>query len=192
VKRTSSFEIAACAALAFAVVACRRSAPPPEPAPALGPDEDPPTLAGAVEKARQWAGSDVNATTARSLVLVGWANRHLTWSDVNVANNETSYAQIAKDAGSQIGKRMCVSGKVARLNLVRTDQAQSSAGVLLSDAGEPFAFMAAHNMGSVTEMQAARLCGIVTGWNAAESDIGPARAAVMVGMFEVDRDNVRD
>jgi hypothetical protein len=106
---------------------------------------------------------------------------------VDVAQNETSYAQIEQGPDAQIGKRMCVSGKVARLNLVRTDQANSSTGVLIDAAGQPFAFMAAHNMGSVTELQAARLCGVVTGWNAAESDIGPARAAVLVGMFEADR-----
>jgi hypothetical protein len=169
------------------VVAFRgEAAPPALPAPpAL--DEDPATLAGAIAKIRQWTGSDVDATTARSLVLVGWANRHLGWNDVEVKANETTPALVEKATDAQLGKRMCVSGKVGRLNMVRTDQATDSTGFLTTSEGTPFGFMAARNSGSVEEGHVARLCGVVTGWNATQSELGPARAAVLVGMFESDR-----
>jgi hypothetical protein len=165
-------------------------APAAEPAPSA--DDDPPTLAGAISKARQWPGRDPDATTARSLVLLGWANRHLAWSDVEVHPDETSFDLVEKGVDAQMGKRMCVSGKVVRLNLVRTDSQGSGAGVLVTGDGRSFAFRAARNLGSVEEGGSARLCGVVTGWNQAESDLGPPRAVVLVGMFEADRELARD
>jgi hypothetical protein len=176
-----------CAVLALVYVVAFRgeaAAPALPAAPAL--DEDPPTLAGAIAKSRQWAGNDVDATTARSLVLVGWANRHLSWQDVDVKANETTAALVEKATDAEIGKRMCVAGKVGRVNMVRTDQATDSSGFLVTDDGQPFAFMAARNAGSAEERKTARLCGVVTGWNATESALGPPRAPVLVGMFEAD------
>jgi hypothetical protein len=177
-----------CGVLALVYVVAFRgeaAAPALPQAPAL--DEDPPTLVGAIAKARQWTGNDVDATTARSLVLVGWSNRHLGWNDVEVKANETTAALVEKATDAQIGKRMCVSGKVGRVNMVRTDQATDSTGFLVTSEGTPFAFMAARNSGSVEEQHEARLCGVVTGWNPTESALGPARAPVLVGLFEADR-----
>jgi len=154
----------------------------------VSPDEDPPTLAGAVLKAGAHAGHDVEATSSRSLVLAGWANRHLQWKDVDVKSDETSVELVKRDVDGQLGKRMCVTGKVTSMNLTRTDSARFASGVLVTASGAPFAYMAARATGSnVQEGQQARLCGVVTGQNPTDSDLGPAGAVVLVGMFEADR-----
>jgi len=174
------------AALVYAYAAWKDE-PPASPA-NIAADEDPPTLAGAVRKAAEHAGNDVEATSSRSLVLAGWANRHLQWKDVDVKSDETSVELVKRNVDGQLGKRMCVAGKVTSLNLSRTDSARFASGVLVAASGAPFAYMAARATGSnVQEGQQARLCGVVTGQNPIASDLGPPGAVVLVGMFEADR-----
>jgi len=176
------------AALVYAFTAWKDEPPGANPA-SVSPDEDPPTLAGAVRKAAEHTRHDVEATSSRSLVLAGWANRHLEWKDVEVKSDETSVELVKRDVDGQLGKRMCVTGKIVSLNLVRTDSARSASGVLVTASGAPFAYTAARATGSnVQQNQQARLCGVVTGLNPSESDLGPPGAVVLVGMFEADRE----
>lgn len=166
---------------------------PPDPGVTVsGPESDPPTLAAAIEKAKEITGHDESETTSRALVLLGWATRHLNWPQAEIATNQTSYEAVEKNVAAETGKRLCVSGKVTVIHLVKTDSARSAAGVLTTLEGKNYSFMAARSVGTVQEGHAARLCGVVTGWNKEASDLGPPRAPVIVGMFEADKENMVD
>jgi hypothetical protein len=179
----------------YLVATLARSAP--EPAQASGnddgaatpvPDDDPTTLAAEIARARPAMVDEHGTISAGTLMMIGWANRHLHLDAVEVSANETSYAQASKDPSAARGKRMCVSGKLVDLSPVRTDAYMYSRGVLAAAgaAEQRFAFSAVGSAGSLVPGSDARLCGVVTGWIDGEDETrGPAHSVILVGVFDL-------
>jgi hypothetical protein len=217
--RIAMVTAAALGALLVGSLGCRKGTPPataapPTPAPLPGPtqgpgepaptapaadgpaaspdDEDPPTLATAIAKARPLMTGDAAGTTAGTLVLIGWSNRHLRWQDVAVDHDETSAALLKKDPDAQKGKRICVSGKIAAMNPVRTDSALYWNGLLAAPRDRAFAFSAVGTAGTLAAGSDARVCGVVTGHGNVTTPAGrPAPAIVLVGMFDLPENHAR-
>jgi hypothetical protein len=182
---------------AYLIATLARSGPEPAQASTSTPseveqasnnDEDPPTLAAAIARARPAMVDQQGTASAGTLMLTGWANRHLRLEAVEVSPNETSYAQVRQDPGAARGKRMCVAGKLTDLSPVRTDAYMYSRGVLSasSAAEQRFAFSAVGSAGALAPGSDARLCGVVTGWIADDDEArGPAHAVILVGVFDL-------
>ena len=150
-----------------------------------GNNDDAPTLAGAIAAARPLMTDESDTVGAGTLVLLGWSFRHLKWHDVAVKHDETSYDQVQDNVDAQRGKRMCVSGKIQVFNRVRTESASHVAGVLDAPGGHRFIFRVVGDTGELDVGTSARICGVVTGRNPVANAEGPARAVILVGMFDL-------
>lgn len=56
-----------------------------------------------------------------TLLFLAWAARSMVWSDVGVAQDESSYALVMKDADEERGKRMCVPGNLIQISVEKAD-----------------------------------------------------------------------
>lgn len=122
-----------------------------------------------------------------SLLFTVWAAKHMHWSDVSVAKDETSYALVRKDSESERGKRMCTSGQLVQIEVERLPTGgKVSTGLLDSNAGNLYHFITAGSSGQLVEQSYARVCGVVTGSYDYENSAGGTGHAVgLIGMFDL-------
>ena len=123
-------------------------------------------------------------TSPGALLLGLWAARHLRWSDVAIAKNETTFALIHKDSDSARGKRLCFNSQVIQIGKEKADEASVFTGLLLSGGAQIASFIAAGSTGDLVENSYARFCGVVIGtYDYSNSGGGTGHAISVVGMF---------
>ena len=158
-------------------------APPPTPAPApVAPPVEPPpardltTAIARIKPLLVGADPDVGARE-----LAKFLAAHPNWTEVVVAKNETSLGAIVKDPHAEAGKRLCVSGTLARLDALGLDGA--SVRLVPHDGGPVLEAYAVGGTGKLAVKGPARLCGVATG----KVVIAGKPAAFAVGMLDIPR-----
>lgn len=118
--------------------------------------------------------------------FAGWANGHLEFSDVSVARDETSFASARKEIARARGKRLCIDGKVDRMEVIGEDDSRMNNGLLLGSQGAVFNFLAVRSAGALAPGSEARICGVVTGLRDFHDAGGKViRSVFLVGMFDL-------
>lgn len=127
-------------------------------------------------------GEDSRAAIALAL----WSAVHLTWIDVAVREDETSYALVQKDPEAARGKRVCLPGTIIEIHTDRSAGAPIFEGLIQSSADNLFRFLTVGSSGSIVGGSWARLCGVVTGrYDYPNSAGGVGHAVEIVGMFDL-------
>lgn len=191
---TVALTLASCSEQKAEAVATDRAEPAV--APALAPQAAPPepspiekllattTLAEAIEHVRPMMTDTFDDTSPGAALLALWSAKHLRWNDVAVEKNETSFARIRKDSGSNRGKRMCTRGRIVQIQ--KDASADLYAGLLLVGYTDIVRFIAAGDTGELVERSSARLCGVVIGtYDYSNSGGGTGHAVSLVGMFDL-------
>lgn len=121
------------------------------------------------------------------VLFARWASAHLAWTDVYVANDETSFGKIRKDSEEEIGKRMCISGSIIQIEVVKLDVGKKvSVGLLMSNGGNIYHFVNALSSGEIVQNKYARTCGFVVGaYSYANSGGGTSHGVDLVGIFDL-------
>jgi hypothetical protein len=163
--------------------------PQPEPPPTLTPLQLI-EMAGSFRSAFSIAKPFMDYTPDKqsdgTYLLQIWAAKHMTWSDIGVPKDETSFALIQKDVDEELGKRMCAAGWIIEIDTERTDYGKVFHGLLHSWASNIYAFEAVGSSGSLVEHSNARFCGVVTGrHDYSNSSGGVSHAITLVGMFDL-------
>jgi len=127
-----------------------------------------------------------NEWSPGGLALTVWAAKHLSWKDVAVAKNETSFALVRKDSDEERGKRICTSGLLIQIERQQLGEVKAYSGLLLNDYNSIFSFHVVGSTGDLVEQRRARLCGVVVGaYNYGNSGGGTGHAVAVVGMFDL-------
>jgi hypothetical protein len=137
--------------------------------------------------------SDSNDDDSRGTALFAlWAARRMRWNDVSVDADETTFGLVQRDSQEQIGKRMCSSGQIVEIHADSiTTGGKLAHGLLMSDAGHLYRFMAAGSCGDVVTGSYARHCGVVTGnYDYSNSGGGTGHAVAVVGMFDLPQNKI--
>lgn len=115
-----------------------------------------------------------------------WAMKHMRLSDVRVTSSETSYSKVRKDPDAARGKRMCITGMVVQIQLVKTDFGRIFIGLLMSDSMDLYRFLAVRSTGDLVGKSRGRICGVVTGtYDYHNSGGGTGHAVSLVGVFDL-------
>jgi hypothetical protein len=111
----------------------------------------------------------------------------MRWVDVGVQKDETSPALVRKDPDEARAKRMCTSGQLVQIAVVKLDNgAKLSEGLLESNAGNLYHYLGAGSSGELVEQSYARFCGVVIGtYDYSNSAGGTGHAVEIVGMFDL-------
>jgi hypothetical protein len=135
-----------------------------------------PTMADAVEK-----------DSGGAVLFAAWASKHMQWSDVGVATDETTFALTQKDSDETRGKRLCTTGSVVEIHVDKIEGlGKLSEGLLSNYGGHLFRFLAAGSTGTLVEQSQARFCGAVIGnYEYSNSAGGTGHAVSLVGMFDL-------
>ena len=148
---------------------------------------DPMAWPDAFDVAKPFMGDSVEQVSPGAAIYGLWAARRMRWADVNVANDETTFALVQKDSSEQMGKRMCSAGIVVEMHAEKPESGgHLTNGILLSDAGHLYRYIAAGSSAGIAPESHANLCGVVTGNHEyANSAGGTGHAVMIVGMFEL-------
>lgn len=144
------------------------------------------TLTGAIEYARPLMSDTVDEASPGALLLALWSARKLTWPELAVSKNETSFARVRKDSDAERGKRMCVKGRIIQITKDATAGETMFIGLMLLGYTEIARFYAVGDTGDLVDNSRARFCGVVTGtYDYANSAGGTGHAVSLVGMFDL-------
>lgn len=117
------------------------------------------------------------------LALLGiyLSKNHVTWSQVSVKQNETSFGKAFKNIDKEIGKRLCVSGTIVQIN----EGSLINEG-LLSSNGNLYHFGNFGDSGDLESMSYARMCGFVVGlFDYKNSGGGTGHAVELIGVWDL-------
>jgi hypothetical protein len=155
--------------------------PPPEPPPTFMELD----LAGALADLKPEIVDSVDNYSDGQLKLTLWATKKLSWDDVDVAKNETSAARIKKDSEPEIGKRMCLKGRIVQIWKEDANGEKVFRG-LIRQGYKPTSFIAVGSTGDLVEKSRARFCGLVAG-NYAFQNVGggQTQTVLLIGMFDL-------
>ncbi len=142
---------------------------------------------GAVAYAKPLMDDTEDRDSDGAVLLALWASKHMTWTDVAVKKDETSFALVRKDSDEARGKRLCTSGQIVQIEVQKVPGAgKVSEGLLMSNAGNIYNFIAVGSSGDLVQQSYARFCGVVTGnYDYANSGGGQGHAVEAVGMFDL-------
>ena len=171
------------------------SAPAPKAAPTARPIEkvvEASTLSNAIERAKPYMGEKFDSVDEGTVFLSAWAAKSMTWNDVAVATNETSFALVQKDPDEERGKRVCVPGKIIQIEVAKTEFGKFQEGLLMSDTSNIYKFVGVGSSGTLVEKDRARFCGVVTGkYDYSNSAGGTGHAIKLVGMFDLPQNKAK-
>lgn len=171
-----------------ASAAAVRPVAPPEPPPETPIQHiDKLAFAQAVDFAKGDMSDTVDTDSPGAAILAIWASKHMKWTDVAVASDETTFALVLKDADEARTKRICMSGQIVQIEVEKLDNsAKLNEGLLLSNGGNIYRFIAAGSSGTLVAQSYGRFCGLVTGkYDYSNSVGGTGHAVAMVGMFDL-------
>lgn len=157
--------------------------PPPSPLEVL---QSKTTLAEAIEEVRsQMADTDGEVSPGAALLAL-WSAKHLKWTDVAVAKNETSFKLVRKDSDLARGKRLCVRGQLVQIEKEKVGSDPLFTGLMLSGSYDIYSFIAVRSTGELVSNSHARFCGVVIGkYEYSNSAGGRGHAISVVGMFDL-------
>jgi hypothetical protein len=136
-------------------------------------------LAAAIEIARPHFTDDRSAPTRGAKLLVRYAAARLAWKDVAITKNETSLELVEKDPPKATGKRLCVSGTLARIEKTTVDGTDAYSARMTTKTGDALELYAVGDTGALVKRKPARFCGVVTG----RLDVEGVPATFAVGML---------
>ncbi|MGZ6092450.1 MAG: hypothetical protein ACXWUG_10545 [Polyangiales bacterium] len=137
----------------------------------------------------------IDSTTNKGAILFSrWASTHLSWKDVFVDKDETTFGKIRKDSEEELGKRMCVSGMIVQIEVLKLDTGKKVAvGLLMSNGQNIYHFANAGSSGEIVQKKYARMCGFVMGnYSYANSGGGTSHGVDLVGMFDLPENKPKD
>jgi hypothetical protein len=137
-------------------------------------------LAAAIAIARPRLTDSRDAPSAGAIELTRYAAAKLRWQDVAVAKDETSTALVEKDPPAAIGKRLCASGTLARIEKADVGGAAIYAARLVTKDGDAIEIHAVGSTGALVKRKPARFCGVVVG----RLDLTKP-ATLAIGMFDL-------
>jgi hypothetical protein len=158
------------------------STPEPKPA-APATIFDQPTLAKAVDFARAELTDTRDAPSQGAKLLAKYIAVKSKWAELAVAKNETSLEVVEKNPMAQLGKRVCVSGALAKLEAQNLDGLELHVGRINIANGDGIEMYAVGKTGTLARRKPAKFCGVVTG----RYDGGGAPATFAVGMFDTNK-----
>ncbi len=143
-----------------------------------------------VEKAFAFAKGDmrdtVNEISGGTAMFSMWAAKYLFWRDVHRSKNETSIGKIKKDSSTEIGKRMCLRGKIISIARDKSVADPLFTGLVMTRKRDVVNFVAVGDTGELVEDSRARFCGIVTGnYSYSNAGGGTTHSVNLVGMFDL-------
>lgn len=136
-------------------------------------------LAAAIDFARPQFTDDRGAPNRGAKLLVRYAAAKLAWKDLAIAKNETSLELVEKDPPKAMGKRLCVSGTLARIEKTTVDGTDAFAARLTTKTGDALELFAVGDTGNLVKRKPAKFCGVVTG----RLDVEGTPATFAVGML---------
>jgi hypothetical protein len=141
----------------------------------------------AFDALRPQMGDTANDDSKGADLFALWAARRMTWSDVYVAQDETTFAAVQKDSDDQLGKRMCSAGSIIEIHAMKPASGGHVAiGIFLSDAQHLYRFLVGGSSGNLGQNSYSTLCGFVTGnYDYSNSGGGTGHAVSIVGMFDL-------
>jgi hypothetical protein len=153
-------------------------------------------FAGALAYARPQMEDTMNKASEGGWLLAGWAIKHMKWEDVSVQKDETSFALVRKDSDEARTKRLCISGQIIEISIRRmlfqapgdamAPGGRLSEGLLMTNAGNIYQYLAAGSSGELVAKSPARFCGVVIGkYDYSNSSGGAGHAVALVGMFDL-------
>lgn len=169
------------------------SQPKPAPNPKRKPKEpdlgdkllattDPAKAAGLVREA---LGDSHNDYPAGVPLLALWAGFQLDWSELQKVP-KTSVVLVAKDSESEVGKRICVRGRILEIAAERLDGTKVFVGGLSMPGFDILRFIAVRSSGKLVKRSPARFCGIVTGrYSYSNVSGGMTKSLMAVGLFDL-------
>jgi hypothetical protein len=164
-----------------------RSQSKPEPPAIEPPPQRELAFAEVLAAARPAMGDSEGSVSAGAAAFALWLDTHAfaSWADVTPSKDETSYAKIKKDSRAEIGKRMCVRGRVLQISRVASSVTLFE-GTLSLPTMRYVHFISAGSTGDIVERSRARLCGVATGVYAYTNVMGGETQSVqMVGIFDL-------
>src|SRR5262249_60210188 len=105
-----------------------------------------PSLIAALELAKPKMADTVNELSDGTFMLVWWARDKMTWADVGIAKNETSFGKVKKDSEAERGKRMCASVSIIQIEKV---DSKMYTGLASTGSWEIVRFFAVGNTGEL-------------------------------------------
>lgn len=164
-------------------------APPPAPPPPETPEEqvDKLDFDAALAYAKPTMDDTKDEDSAGAVLFSVWASRHMHWTDVSVATDETTFALTQKDPDEARGKRLCTSGQIVQIEVEKLKNGSKlNIGLLLTGGGNIYRFITAGSSGTLVENSYARLCGVVTGkYTYSNSAGGTGHAVEVIGVFDL-------
>lgn len=150
------------------------------------------TLQDALDLSIVQMADTTNDDSPGTLYLTRWAADRMKLASVAVAKNETSFKLVMKDSDSELGKRLCVRGRLISISKVKRGPEQPTifAGLLDMGAFDIVSFFAVQSTGELVEGNRARLCGVATGrYSYSNAGGGSTHAIKVVGVFDI-KENV--
>jgi hypothetical protein len=94
-------------------------------------------------------------------LLARYAVAKLKLAEVDAA--ETTLPLVEKDYRSELGKRVCITGEVRRIERADLDGRKVFVGELLAEGDDRVTYLAVGSTGELVKRTRARFCGVVTG-----------------------------
>jgi hypothetical protein len=136
-------------------------------------------LAAAIDIARPQFTDDRSAPSRGAKLLVRYAAAKLAWKDLAITKNETSLELVEKDPPKATGKRLCVTGTLARIEKTTVDGTDAYSARMTTKSGDALELYAVGDTGALVKRKPARFCGVVTG----RLDVDGVPATFAVGML---------
>lgn len=144
------------------------------------------TLGDAMRVAKPYMTDKFGESSLGTTMISVWGVQMLSWSEVAVAKDETSYALVMKDADAERGKRLCISGPIIEISKDGVDNLRYFSGLMESAREDLFHFHAVKSTGNIVQGHRAKFCGVVTGeFSYRNSGGGTGHAVDVVGMFDL-------
>lgn len=152
---------------------------PPTPTPPPAPTNivDVPDLAAAIAFAKLTDTRDAPSAGAKQLARYSAAK--LRWNHVAVTKNETTLELAEKDPMAAAGKRLCVTGKLERIEKQTVEGVTLHTARLVTADRDAVEVYAVGSTGQLVKRKPAKFCGVVTG----RLDAKGGTATFAVGMF---------
>lgn len=118
-------------------------------------------------------------------ILAFWASTNLKWAEL-IELPSSKHGLIMKDSAAQLGKRLCVKGRVIEIARDKTVEQPLFTGGMFDGTGRIYRFVAVGSTGDIVGNTQAGFCGIVTGQqHYLNSAGGVAHAVQLVGLFDL-------
>jgi len=163
-------------------------APPPSPPEKTIKDklEEAKTINEALAITKPLMEDKMDEISAGHLLLAVWLDQHKDGFFQLLDGNDTSFAVAMKDPEEARGKRICVTGRIVQISVVKIAAGKFNDGIMWDSAGNLYRYTTVGTSGNLVESSRARLCGMLTGRFDYHNSVGGAGHALsIVGIFDL-------